>query len=351
MLRRLIMLGIVTLGALLEVAHGIDTSVPFIHADAVHAKGITGRGVTVAVIDDGVFGWMLPSGSVANGGATFLEGTSAPGGDAVTSVHGTIVAMIIADPNGVAPGAKILPIRALGPDLDPRDFSAMRRAIYYVTMRKRVDPTIRVINISIGLTRPRYTYGCESDDDNYTSVVGPAVQAASDAGILCVVASGNEADCGVTCAPACFSPALPVAASYDDNGYPLVLTYPIANNFWGTSCTDRFTGEYGVCCFSNVDENNPYMMAAPGYDIRVSTYPGQEGTSFAAPHVSGIAALVFEKSGCADLDALTARSRIYQGWDYWWASAWCPSPLAPRHVDAMRAVNAVVAELARCCAT
>jgi len=344
MLQRLIMSGMLTLGALVGIAHGIDTSVPFIHADAVHAQGITGRGVTVAVIDEGVFDWVLPAGSIAKGGATFLEGTSAPGGDAVTSVHGTLVAMVIVDPNGVAPGAKILPIRVLGPDLDPRDFNAMRRAIYYVTMRKRVDPTIRVMNLSFGLSRPRFPYGCESDDHDFTRLLGPAVQAATDAGILCVASSGNEADCGVTRAPACFSQVLPVAASYDDGGYPLELTFDSSNNFWVTSCSNRFTGAYGVCCFSNVDEHNPYMMAAPGYDIRLLTYPGQWGTSLAAPHVSGVAALVFEKSGCDNLDALTARSRIYQsGWDYWWASAWCPSPLAPRHVDALRAVNAVVA--------
>ena len=39
---------------LAATALGTETSVPFINADDVHAQGITGRGVTVAVLDDGI---------------------------------------------------------------------------------------------------------------------------------------------------------------------------------------------------------------------------------------------------------------------------------------------------------
>ncbi len=64
------------MGTLLsQPAYGTDTIIPFIGADAVHAQGIYGQGVTVVVIDSGIHS-SHPGlqGSIAGGGITFQPG-------------------------------------------------------------------------------------------------------------------------------------------------------------------------------------------------------------------------------------------------------------------------------------
>jgi type VII secretion-associated serine protease mycosin len=110
----------------------------------------TGEGVTVAVLDSGVDGrhpdlngQVLPGIDLVNGG---VDGRRDPVG------HGTTVASLIAgradDGNGVvgiAPGAKILPVRVL--DADNRYDDAM---IIAQGVRWAVDHGARVLNLSLG---------------------------------------------------------------------------------------------------------------------------------------------------------------------------------------------------------
>ncbi len=57
-------------------AFGMDTSIPFINADCVHTQGITGHGVTIAVIDCGV-DWSHHGliGNLSPYGATIIGGS------------------------------------------------------------------------------------------------------------------------------------------------------------------------------------------------------------------------------------------------------------------------------------
>jgi len=99
---------------LAQSVHATDSSVPFINADGLSPLMITGRGITVAVIDTGVdfsqaglsdnltFGMSFENGPVPDGGANVH-------GDP----HGTIVSLIVADSSGVAPDARIMPITVL----------------------------------------------------------------------------------------------------------------------------------------------------------------------------------------------------------------------------------------------
>jgi len=71
--------------------------VPFINADDVHALGITGRGVTVAMIDTGLwFPHPGLAGSIAGGGVSIIDGQLTFDGGAAPpgQYHGTHVSPI-----------------------------------------------------------------------------------------------------------------------------------------------------------------------------------------------------------------------------------------------------------------
>lgn len=285
-----------------------DSSIPFILADLVHADGITGQGVTVAVIDTGIDSTHPGlGGSIAEGGISIVHGARVydDGGDIWDYGHGTYMSLIITDATGVAPGARVLSIRVFGAwGADARDVAT---AIRYVTARRNVDPTIRVINLSLG----GGSYGCSCDgDDPATQAYAAAISTAANAGIITFAATGNEADCGEINRPACVSAAVRVAANYDDD-------YPTVN--YGI-CGDFEPPAYYVTCFSNIAEDCDWLLAAPGYDITVGGFGEDDwgaGTSQATAHCSGVAALMFEKNACGGLSAGDARIIIFDtAWDF-----------------------------------
>lgn len=162
--------------------------------------------------------------------------------------HGTMVAGII---HLVAPTAKIMPLKAFQSN-GTGNLSDILRAIYYA-----IQNHANVINMSF-------------DMKSSSAELGRAVQSASNAGIICVAAAGNDAK--------------------DETVYPAALT----DNVMGIASTsDADTLSY----FTNYGADIVWM-AAPGEDI-ISTYPfgtyaAESGTSFSAPFVSGAAALLVQ---------------------------------------------------------
>ncbi|MBO0914453.1 type VII secretion-associated serine protease mycosin, partial [Streptomyces laculatispora] len=223
-----------------------------------------GKGVRVAVIDTGVDDTnpQLTSAVDASAGADLLPGGGTDG--TVDQVgHGTKVAGIIAArPRGgtgfvgLAPEATIIPIRQNDEKNSGKD----------TTMAAAIDHAIakgaEVINISQDTTRPL------TED----SVLGRAVARAIGRDVVVVASAGNDGMDGrpKRTYPAAFDGVLAVAAS-DRN-----------NERAPFSQAGRFVG-----------------VAAPGVDI-VSTVPGNgqctdNGTSFSAPYVTGVAALMRAK--------------------------------------------------------
>ncbi len=191
-------------------------------------------------------------------GYDFLSDTNRPQDD---ESHGTAVAGIIGavgnnrdGVTGIAWHLKLLPIKALNSDGRGPD-SAMVKAILYAT-----DNGARVINIS-------------STGSRYSAALETAVQYAQEKGALVVAAAGNTGD--------------------RDNA----VNYPAA-----------FGGVVAVAAIDDQDQLAPFSqrqsyvaLAAPGVDVASTAWSGagrgayaaQSGTSIAAPHVSGAAALLW----------------------------------------------------------
>jgi subtilisin family serine protease len=207
-------------------------------------------------------------------GYDFLDDTPRPQDD---ESHGTAVAGIIGavgnnkdGVTGLAWRVKLLPIKALnaqgrGPD------SAMVKAILYAA-----DQGARIINISSTGTR-------------YSAALETAVQYAQDKGALVVAAAGNTGDRdNAVNYPAAFDRVLAVAAIDDKDQ---------------------------LAPFS---QRQPYVaLAAPGVDVPSTAWSGagrgmyasQSGTSIAAPHVSGAAAILWALRPDLEADEIAAALR------------------------------------------
>ncbi|WP_393061267.1 type VII secretion-associated serine protease mycosin [Streptomyces sp. LN549] len=223
-----------------------------------------GKGVRVAVIDTGVDDTnpQLRGAVDASAGIDYTDGGGSDG--TVDEVgHGTKVAGIIAArPRGgtgfvgLAPEATVIPIRQNDGRHNGRD-SAMAAAIDHA-----IAHGAQVINISQDTTRPL------ADD----SLLGRAVARAIAEDVVIVAAAGNDGMDGRrrSTYPAAFDGVLAVAASDRNNER---APFSQAGDFVG--------------------------IAAPGVDI-VSTVPGNgqctdNGTSFSAPYVAGVVALMRAK--------------------------------------------------------
>jgi subtilisin family serine protease len=178
--------------------------------------------------------------------AAFLEQSAAAAVDAGSAAHGhgTMVAGILA---AVAPGAKIMPIRAFD-DQGNGTVWAIKKAIKYA-----VANGANVINMSFGLTSASKT-------------LENAIAAALKNDVVVVSSAGNNGSAEVQ--------------------YPSGYTKVI-----GVAATDLFDQK---ASFSNYGVS--VYVTAPGVNV-VSGYPGGRyavlsGTSFASPMVAGQAALM-----------------------------------------------------------
>lgn len=278
-----------------------------VKAPEVWSQGYTGSGVTVAVIDTGV-DYLHPdlqnniwinSDEIANNGLDddsngyvddvrgwdFVNNDNTPFDNGLTDEagHGTFVAGIIAANNvsatdiagrqlGVAPDAKIMPVRVF-PSLSLYGISEQIAA----GIRYAADNGADVINLSLG-------YGDGDQPDSFPdAAIESALQYARQAGVVVVIAAGNER-------------AYPGAVRPSEPAYSAIRDLSIA-----VGAIEK-SGQ--LADFSNPAGNRPLdYVVAPGVDIFSTSYDSisllsphiyeiGSGTSFSAPYVAGVAALM-----------------------------------------------------------
>jgi subtilisin family serine protease len=274
-----------------------DWALNSINAPEAWAQGYTGQGVIVAVVDTGVdFNHpelnsqiYVNPGEIAGNGIDddhngYVDDTS--GWDFYSNDnyaddgngHGTHVAGIIAAAangfgvTGVAPGAKIMPVRVLGSDGSGSSNSVA------AGIRYAVDNGADIINMSLG--------------GSLSTVIQSAIQYAQQHNVLVVSAAGND------------SGAMPT--------YPARLSASLSNLI----SVGAYNSSNVHASFSDlVGASGAVQVDAPGVAIYSTYLNGQyatlSGTSMATPEVSGLAALTL--SANPSLTAAQLRNLIVAG--------------------------------------
>jgi len=268
-----------------------------IKSDQANGHGATGAGQVIAILDTGVDYGVSAMGGGGFPNAKVIGGTDTADNDEDPmdcEGHGTSVASVAASASGVAPDAKIVAIKVFSSKdannaacEDSADDSDILAGVDWA-LSHRAQLGIGILNLSLGGGfEDTLDHGyCDTDVPDYAA----AFDASLAAGVVVVVASGNDGTTNALAAPACVSSAISVGAVYSDSA---------ASRTWlddtgGEQCTDAPATPDHVVCFSN--SATSLSLLAPGaFWVVAKKGNGVNlfaGTSAAAPAASGsVAAL------------------------------------------------------------
>ena len=280
-------------------AQHIPTGVERVHADLSKTASIDDVdqprvNVNVAVLDTGI-DTSHPDLNVA-GGTVCAKGRSYDDHYG----HGTHAAGIIGalDNNigvvGVAPGARMFGVKVLDDDANGTTRELLCGIDWVTSTRTDSDPRndIDVANLSLGGVGTDDGHCGQSDKD----ILHQAVCKSVGEGVTYVVAAGNDHEDASNLVPAAYGEVITVSALADSDGKP-------GGTGGSPSCRadeDDTLANFsnygpaidliapGVCIYSTVPVDSTALGQTGGYGTLT-------GTSFAAPHVAGAAALWISK--------------------------------------------------------
>lgn len=263
----------------------LNDALPLIGADVARARGLTGRGITIAVVDTGIDA----NHPDFQGRIVAARDFSSDNDTTDHFGHGTHVAGIAAGTGalsdgkygGVAPGAQLISAKALSKN-GSGSMSGIMRAMEWAA-----DQGARIENLSLG--------GPASDGRDALSQEVNAITARK--GVLFVIAAGNSGPRGRVSTPAAADSALAVAAvdksralaPFSSRG-PRIRDLAVKPDIAAPGV--RITAPR-----ANYGDQDPY-----------ATY---SGTSMATPMVAGAAALVMQLH--PDWTALQVKNALMNG--------------------------------------
>src|SRR3989344_1494071 len=251
----------------------LQLNTSLINAKAIHGLNITGRDQSVCIIDTGVnyndasLGGGFGAGYKVIAGYDYVNDDTNPIDD---NGHGTHIAGIVAGSGsvkGMAPGANIVALKVLdsggsGDVVSGIDWCINATSTYNISV---ISLSIALLN---GSVEGIYSTYCDEND-----AVVNAANEGRESGIFVVAAAGNRGSSVGISSPACGS------------------------NVTAVGAVDKNDGA------SDFNSGNIMDFWAPGKEITSVGLSGGSsscaggtcnGTSMAAPHIAGIAALMFE---------------------------------------------------------
>ncbi len=267
-------------------------------ANDVHDLGITGAGITAAIIDSGVDS---SGGTVHPGLADDLVGQACfrTENDCINGTasaedqngHGTHVAGTITGPEGVAPDTTFYALKVFTTG-NTSDTNILNALNHVIGLNTTTPGTVDMVNMSLGSSNYATQASCDAANAAYKT----AFTTLNNQSVTVFVSTGNDADIAGVGAPGCVSGAVGVGSTGDAT---FTATF--------SSCTDNGQADK-VSCFSNATpvqgDGELVDLLAPGCRI-TSTWLDNGtnticGTSMATPYALGTAALAQEYAEAHD---------------------------------------------------
>ncbi|MCH7870986.1 MAG: S8 family serine peptidase [Planctomycetes bacterium] len=323
--------GVVKVEDDLVVHAHMNDSTPLIRAlqSQISGAGLSadGSGIRVCIIDTGIDSdhIMYATRIDTAAGRDFVNNDNDPEDDAGHGSHVAGTALggelsvnfgcVGSEPfQGIAPQATLIGIKVLDAN-GSGSFSDVIAGINYGADQTASGGRCDIINMSLG--GGAFSGTCDGDS------AAAAANNAVDAGVVVVASSGNDANTNAMGTPACGSKVIAVGATYDDD-YPncefpnqTSFTFCVAAFVVCTqTCTDNSPSVDQITCMSN--RSTELDVTAPGCitfsadkDRSSGGIVGFCGTSMAAPHVAGLAALLL--SADSTLTPAEVRQHIRDG--------------------------------------